>query len=213
MLASMPRRAEKSPPRRRLEAEDARAKILDATEKRLVVGGPAGIRLLEVAAEAGVSHPTVLHHFGSRERLVEAVIARSVAAIHADLVKAIAASGGDEARLEAIVENVARALERSGHARVMMWLSLEGHRVDDAEAGLRAVIDTTHALRVERCGPANAPSREDSARTVVLAALALVGGAVLGPSLLPNAGLGSGARAAAAFRKWLARVLLEHLDR
>ncbi|MGH7329781.1 MAG: TetR/AcrR family transcriptional regulator, partial [Polyangiaceae bacterium] len=63
-------RKKKAKPRRRLDAEAARKLILDATERRLVRVGPSGIRLQEVAKDAGVSHPTVLHHFGSRELLV-----------------------------------------------------------------------------------------------------------------------------------------------
>src|SRR5579862_10052281 len=146
----MPRAARS--PRRRLDAATSRARILDATEKRLVVAGPSGIRLQEVAAEAGVSHPTVLHHFGSREQLVTDVITRSLEAIHADLVRAIVASGGDEERLEGIVESLAVALGRTGHARVILWLALEGHSVHDAQGGLRAVVDATHALRLSRLG-------------------------------------------------------------
>src|SRR4051812_32579591 len=81
-------------PRRRRDAEDARAAILDAAERRLVLAGPAGIRLQEVAADVGVSHPTVLHHFGSREALVAAVIHRALERIHAEVVQAIGASTG-----------------------------------------------------------------------------------------------------------------------
>jgi AcrR family transcriptional regulator len=202
----------KTVPRRRLDAEAARELILDATEKRLVVAGPSGIRLQEVAAEAGVSHPTVLHHFGSRELLVKAVIARSVRAIHADLVAAINASTGDGEQLEAIVENVADALGRTGHGRVMMWLALEGHSVVGAEVGLLDVVDATHALRLARKGRTKKATREDTARTVALAALALVGGSVLGPALLENAGLGADARAGTQFRKWLSRLLIAHFD-
>ena len=98
--------------------------------------GPSGIRLQEVAKDAGVSHPTVLHHFGSRELLVKAVIERSLRAINVSLVEAITASGGDERQLEALLENLATVLERSGHARIVMWLALEGHRIDAAEAHL-----------------------------------------------------------------------------
>src|SRR5579871_2169432 len=85
----------KSRPRRRLDAAAARELILDATEKRLIVAGPAGIRLQEVAADAGVSHPTVLHHFGSRELLVRAVVLRSIRSIATALVEAITRSTGD----------------------------------------------------------------------------------------------------------------------
>lgn len=201
----------KSKPRRRLDAETARALILDATEKRLVVAGPSGIRLQEVAADAGVSHPTVLHHFGSRELLVKAVIARSLRSINASLVEAIRASTGGEAQLESIVENVASAFAQTGHGRVLMWLALEDHRIDKAEARLVDVVEATHALRLARCKTKKRPARDDTARTVVLAALALVGGSVLGASLLDNAGLGD-ADAAVQFRRWLARLLIAHLD-
>lgn len=202
----------KAKPRRRLDAETARELILDATEKRLAAQGPSGIRLQEVAADAGVSHPTVLHHFGSRELLVKAVIARSLHAINLTLVEAINASSGDEKQLEAMMENVATALERTGHARVLMWLTLEGHRVDGAEASLSTVVDAAHALRLSQKKCAIRPTREDTARTVVLGALALVGGAVLVPALIENAGLGKDARAAIHFRSWLARLLITHLD-
>ena len=45
------------------------------------VDGPAGLRLQDVARAAGVSHPTILHHFGSREGLVRALNQRSVEAL------------------------------------------------------------------------------------------------------------------------------------
>jgi AcrR family transcriptional regulator len=203
----------KARPRRRLDADTARERILDATEKRLVGVGPAGIRLQEVAADAGVSHPTVLHHFGSRELLVKAVIARSLHSINAALVEAIRSSSGDEKQLEAMIENVASALEESGHARVILWLALEGHRIDGADVRLVDVVEAAHALRLSRKKYAKKPTREDTAHVVVLAALALVCGSVLAPSLLENAGLGADAKAGVQFRSWLAKLLIDHLDR
>lgn len=211
MLGTMAAR-KKPKPRRRLDAETARKLILDATEARLVRVGPSGIRLQEVAADAGVSHPTVLHHFGSRELLVKAVCARALQEINATLVESIMSSAGDEVRLEAMLESVATALAKAGHARVVMWLALEGFRIDRAEAGLSDVVDATHALRLTRHVHGKKPPREDTAYTVVLATLALVGGAVLGPALLDNAGLASDERGMTEFRKWLFRVLIEHLD-
>jgi AcrR family transcriptional regulator len=205
-------------PRRRLDSAAARELILDATEKRLVVVGPSGIRLQEVAADAGVSHPTVLHHFGSRELLVKAVISRSLRNINASIVAAITASAGDEEQLEAMIENVGQAFERTGHARVLLWLALEGHPIDGADVRLRDVVDATHALRVSRHeskkkkkrGPP--PTWEDTARTVVLASLALVGGTVLTATLHENVGLGSDPRLVVQFRSWLSRLLLTHFD-
>ena len=61
--------------RRRRSAAETRDAILEAAERRLVDGGPEAIRLQEIAADAGISHPAILHHFGSREGLVEAMVA------------------------------------------------------------------------------------------------------------------------------------------
>lgn len=196
-------------PRRRLEADVARALILDAAEKRLVHVGPGGIRLQEVAADAKVSHPTVLHHFGSREGLVKAVCARALQRINASLVEAIAASTGEDEQLEAILQNVASSFERSGHARVLLWLALEGQRIDKAEAHLSDVVDAAHALRISRRHGKKKPSRDDTGFAIVLGALALVGGAILATPMLENAGVGGDVR---AFRSWLARLLIQHLD-
>ena len=203
----------KGKPRRRMDAATARALILDATERRLVVAGPAGIRLHEVAADAGVSHPTVLHHFGSRALLVKAVISRSTEAINKALVQGITASGGDEEQFEDLLEKVAVSLASSGHGRVIMWLALEGHRIDEAEARLRDVVDATHALRLARFVKGKKkPTREDTAHAIVLAALALVGGTVIGASLLDNAGAGGDPAAERRFRRWLARLLRGYFE-
>ncbi|HEY7076693.1 MAG TPA: TetR family transcriptional regulator [Solirubrobacteraceae bacterium] len=40
--------------------------------------GFAAARLQDIAERAGLTHPTLLYHFGSKERLYEAVIARAV---------------------------------------------------------------------------------------------------------------------------------------
>lgn len=199
-------------PRRRLDAAAARELILDATEKRLVVAGPSGIRLQEVAADAGLSHPTVLHHFGNRDLLVKAVIERSLRALNSSLIEAVKTSGGDEGRLEAVLEGVAQTLETTGHARVLLWLLLEGHRIDEPDNSLSDVVDAVHGLRLAKQEGAKKPKREDTARVTVLAALALVGGAVLGPTLRERAGLGDDPPAGVRFRSWLARLLVEHLE-
>jgi AcrR family transcriptional regulator len=200
-------------PRRRLDAEVARGLILDAAEKRLVTVGPGGIRLQEVAADAGVSHPTVLHHFGSRELLLKAVITRSAQRINADVIEALARTGNDDLQLEALLENVASTLESSGSARVILWVALEGHNVD-ATAGFGALVDAAHALRLERRPPGSQrPTREDTARVMVLVTIAIVGGSVLAPALLGDAGLPREPATHAHWKRWFARFVIGHLDR
>jgi hypothetical protein len=45
---------------------------LDAAETQRTQFGPGGLWLQSVAAELGLSHPVILHHFRSREGLIDA---------------------------------------------------------------------------------------------------------------------------------------------
>lgn len=203
----------KPKPRVRRDAESARALILEAAAKRLVSSGPSGIRLQEVAADVGMSHPTVLHHFGSREALVKAVCSSALASIHRQLIEAIQASSGDESQLSAMIEAVFDALTKSGHGRVLMWLALEGEPSEPVDVQLADVVDATHTMRAakRREKGLEQKTHEDTAHVVVLAALALLGSSVIGPTMLKNAGL-EGDDAGPRFRAWLTRLLLRYLD-
>lgn len=61
----------KQPRKRRLDDPDrtARARIRDAAIERFAAEGVAAANLKDIAADAGVSTPLVLHHFGSKEGL------------------------------------------------------------------------------------------------------------------------------------------------
>lgn len=62
-----------------------RSTILDITVSMLDELGEAGIRTHQIADEAGVSVPTLYHHFGNREGLIEeAQVERFIRAFRAD---------------------------------------------------------------------------------------------------------------------------------
>ena len=68
--------------------EDRRGELLDALIDAFASGGIGGRSLREVAAEVGTSHRMLLHHFGSRDELLLAVVEeveRRQAATLADL--------------------------------------------------------------------------------------------------------------------------------
>jgi len=203
---TMPRTPPKTPPRRRRTAEEARSAILDAAEKRLVEGGPGAIRLQEVASDVGVSHPTVLHHFGSREGLIEAVVGRALDSLRAVLVEAVRSSSpaDDPRQVEAMLDRVFDALE-SGHGRAFLWLALSGYAPTVDELHVRAVADAVHEVRKERCKAMGkrVPPAEDTYFTVLLPALALLSLSVIGHEDDPQG--------PARFRAWLARLIHSHL--
>jgi AcrR family transcriptional regulator len=221
-------------PRKRRTAEEARAEILDAAERRLVAAGPAGIRLQDVAADVGVSHPTVLHHFGSRDALVREVCERRFAAIHADLVRALASTAGSPEEVGVLLDAVFHALEAHGHGRVVFWLALEGLLDKGDELRIHELGLAAHAIRTKRrkgrktvavpvhnggsagsadsAGSAPKPPLEDTLHTVVLITLALLAESVVGKAILRDAGLGDDRTARARFRAFLARLVADHLE-
>lgn len=208
-----PKPKPKPGPRVRRTADDARTAILDATERRLVERGPSGIRLQDVAADVGVAHPTILHHFGSRERLVEAVVKRRVHAMNHEVILALVGAEQGEAPALALFERLYEALGPGGHARVVAFLALEG-RVPGAEPeSLLPLAQVTHAARLARRDPeAPPPSLEDTYFTVQLSALALFGEAIVGPLFRGEPEDAPDRATSRRFRAWVARLVLAHLE-
>lgn len=197
----------------RRTADEARALILDVTEKRLAANGPGAIRLQEVADEVGVSHPAILHHFKSREALVQAVLERAMRTLESDLVNAFQSETGEPPDATAMLERVYDTLAVRGHGRLLAWLVLSGHDALDfetARASWTAIADASHALR--KAKGIEAP-REDTLFTFVLASFALFAQAIAGRATFEMAGLGGDREAPLRFRKWLADVILEHMER
>src|SRR5215470_592995 len=56
------------------ESEATRRAILDAAGALLATRGEAGLSIREVCARAGVTPPTLYHHFGDKAALVDRVV-------------------------------------------------------------------------------------------------------------------------------------------
>jgi AcrR family transcriptional regulator len=59
---------------RDLESEATRRAILDAAEHLLATAGEDGLSIRELCARAGVTAPTIYHHFGDKAALVARVV-------------------------------------------------------------------------------------------------------------------------------------------
>lgn len=195
--------------------EEARRQILDAAERRLRDGGPEAIRLQDIARDVGVSHPTILHHFRSREGLTRALAERVTRRLADDLLAVLRDAPATEASALEIVERVFAALADTGHARLLAWRALGGApRSEEARALIGRIVDAVHARRVAlaRARGRAEPTREDSAYAVRLATSAMLGDAISGELFSPESPAGAPREADLRFRRWLGRLLLEHLD-
>jgi AcrR family transcriptional regulator len=198
--------------RKRRSAEGAREEILAAAERHLVAHGPGGLRLQDLAEEVGVSHPAILHHFGSREGLVTAVVEHAVRKLQQDLIAAIT-GGGERYDGVSLLERVHETLSTAGHARLMAWLLLEGYEpLDSAEIRTQwgRIIDAAHAARSMAAKKPDLP-REDTAFLVMLMALATFAQALGGGPLFHAGGLGKTQKVQKQFRSWLAELVEQHM--
>jgi AcrR family transcriptional regulator len=205
------RMATRRPKRVRRSAEEARELILDAAEQQLVAHGPDSLRLVHLAKTVGISHPAILHHFGSRDGLVRAVVERTAKRMEQTVMDSLRGSL-EEGDAVTLFEHLFRVLADEGHARILVWLYLSGLPGNDPVgygARMKEIADIVHGLR--RARGVNA-DLEDSRFTVLLAAVALFGNAIAGPKLRKSAGLGDEARANRRFLAWLAKLLRNHLE-
>ena len=197
-------------PRKRLPKAEARLRILDAAERRLAQLGPEGLRLQELAEDLGISHPAILHHFGSRDELVKAVVERAVSALHAELLATFSSTVTQVKAVQAedLLQRIAETLADRGQARLIAWLVLSGREPPELASGvrLRRVVQAAHAFRQARSqrGPLELA---DTAFIVELTAFALLGEALFGERLRKLEGRAPSERAARDFRMRLGKLL------
>ncbi len=98
-----------------------REALLDAAEEELATGGWSKASLEALAAKAGVTKPTVLRHFGSKEGLIEAAIRRTSEIVRKERARAPI---GD---VPGAVRNLLDHYERWGN--LVMRVLAEEHRV------------------------------------------------------------------------------------
>ena len=194
--------------RQRRTPEEARRLILEAAQALIVTTGPEGLRLQDIAAAAGISHPLILHHFGSREGLVRALTRQAVAELRDKLVAAMASS---EYSVEEQLDRVFNAF-RDGLAQRLAWLATvdPGSGTEGNELIMRDIADTLHARRVARAPPGVAITRDDTDALIHLVATAAFGDALYGAQLRRSAGLPATSETDRSFRLWLAGLIRAH---
>ncbi len=211
-------------PKKRIRrtAEEARKLILDAAEERLANGGPEALRLQDIAADVGISHPAILHHFESRDGLVLALTVRTLQSLRNALLEVLAEVDLQNPNVEAVLASVFGVLSDRGLARLIAWVVLSGRLVPD-EVGrnseeaqlLKEISDAIHALRLKAAADHGLPSSEpqDTMFIVYLVAAAAFGDAVFGLPLIEGFGVTpeDQPQVQRDFRRWFADLIGAHL--
>jgi AcrR family transcriptional regulator len=200
---------------KRLSGEEARARILDAAEAHLRAEGPRGLRLDGIARSIGVSRQALLHHFGTRDALIAAVVNRALERLQRELAEKIGGWSEVDRGSGALLERVFEVVVDSGYGRLLGWLALEheGGSLDHFAGDLRPIAtlaQMSHAIREREVGPRDP---RDTLFTFVLSTYAVLGSALFERGVLRSAGLEDDAGAPGEFRRWLADLIVAHLER
>jgi AcrR family transcriptional regulator len=194
--------------RRRRSAAETRNAILEAAERRLLAGGPEAIRLQEIAADAGISHPAILHHFGSREGLVEAMVIRGITNLQAQFLEGWPSA--KEPDIEGVFERFFEVASHRGIARVLAWLILSGKGNRTMTPNVfKPAAERMHAGRVRRAQNQGrrSPELEETLFAATFLFILVLGDSLFGPSVRRAVGLGSGANATRRFRRLLSKTV------
>lgn len=116
------------------DPEETRRRVLGAARKLFSARGEGGASVRDIAAAAKVTGATVLHHFGSKEKLYDATIGamyEELGQMQEEIAPALASTRDFEAALDAAV----RALFRFAREHQPAIRLLLRHVVDTGELG------------------------------------------------------------------------------
>ena len=194
----------------RRSVAEARALILGAAQTRLTDVGPEGLQIKEIAAIAGVTHSTILHHFGSAEGLRTALVEQMVEKLLGDILAVMDQREQMIPDDHTILFRVFEVLSDEGNARLLAWSMLKGTELEQGQDTLKGLFDQLLVGVVEAVKASAGDMivkdsvAERQARFIIyLVASTAVGDGIAGKYLAPLVGL-EGEDATSGFRDWFA---------
>ena len=190
--------------RRRRTAEQAKEEILDAAQQLLLAEGPDGLRLESIAHRTGMTHPNILHHFGSMENLREALHQQVSRQLREDMLGVLSAPTGEELNLTTGIEKVFEGISNPEKGRLLAWAVSTGRDPwpDRGEFGMAQIAERVReALGID-------PDQQDAVNTIVfMGFMCMVGEAVAGDAARARFGSDAALPKRDEFRAWLVMSL------
>lgn len=106
--------------------EEARSLALASARKLLLQRGPDAITLQAVAADLGMSHTNLLHHFGSAGGLHSSLMKEMVSELTAAIESAVVLFRAGEGDVRDFVDIVFDAFDAGGAGQLAAWITLSG---------------------------------------------------------------------------------------
>ncbi|MEU5532457.1 TetR/AcrR family transcriptional regulator [Streptomyces sp. NPDC020362] len=150
----------------------ARESLLDAAYTALARRPWSAVRMVDVAAAAGVSRQTLYNEFGSKDGLARALVRREADGYLAGVERALAARTDPRDRLTAAAEWMASAARDNALVRAM----LTGCWSERLPAPPLAAVPSSSAVPAQRRADGPLPSPGDFVRIVRDRAVTVLGG-------------------------------------
>lgn len=187
-------------PRKRRTPEEARSVILDAAEARLQKLGLEGLNVVGVAEDAGLSHASVIHHFGNTAGMRQALEERMTQALLSDLVGALKS----DTQPQKILAAVFHAMVGGGHAKLLAWRALNDSDSELPDEAVQRLFKELIRRTGERFGQQDATLIRNNLLLIASSAIGLgISGNAL-PALLGVDEIDNN-----EFADWLAHLLLD----
>ncbi|MER6467664.1 TetR/AcrR family transcriptional regulator [Streptomyces collinus] len=151
----------------------ARESLLDAAYTALARRPWSAVRMVDVAAAAGVSRQTLYNEFGSKEGLARALVRREADGYLAGVERALAAHTDPRDRLTATAEWMASAARDNALVRAL----LTGCWSERLPAPTLSAVPSASAVPAQRRADGPLPTPGDLVRLVRDRAVTVLGGA------------------------------------
>ena len=159
-------------------------KLIVAAERLFAEHGFDGVTMKQITAEAGQRNASALHyHFGSKQALVEAIVAHRMPAVNARreaLLDDLVASGRDgdvRAVLEALVRPAAELLD--GREEGRYWVRFLVQVWNNPRSGLADVVPSAYNTSILRGAAMLAGAMREIPEAIIQQRLSLLSGIVI----------------------------------
>jgi AcrR family transcriptional regulator len=153
--------------------EEAKALIIGVAADRLGEFGLDGLNISGVAKAAGISHATVIHHFGSTGAMREALLKQMT---H-DLLKDVMVALDHRESPDKVLDRLFKMLSQDGHGRLLAWLALDQHSFDTAAGSGGLFTNIIDMIEAEN------GDRQHAKQIVFLVAMAAMGLSICGDAI------------------------------
>lgn len=179
-------------PRKRRSPEQARHEIMEAAKALLITEGPDSLKISNIAQKAQISHPSILHHFGSADSVI--------LALQEDIARDIREQLIDTFQNLSVEQGIAQALinlSSPTQARLMAWLVARGQSPfpPEEEKGLQKIQEILY----QKTGR----SKKELGNIMLVILFSMYGEAMFGKDLRMRLGIEDTEHAKHDFRTWL----------